>query len=147
MSMLSKIWHALLFHPSKGWYNLPKTPSSGANPPGEGPFGAMSAKGKQWANEVTYGGRHATPRFYVGVGIILGAITLVEVWLFNVQSLGAFFVPILLILSAVKFVMVVGLFMHLRFDPKGFSFVFGAGMALGLAVFVSLLTLFFKLNG
>jgi cytochrome c oxidase subunit 4 len=147
MSALSKIWNSVLFHSSNRWFNLPKTAQTDAHPKHEGPFGVLKARSMGWLDRVTYGGRHATPAFYVAVAVILTAITLVEVWLFNVKSLGAVFVPILLILSAVKFIMVVGFFMHLRFDPKGFTYVFAAGMALGLAVFLAVLSLFFKLNG
>jgi cytochrome c oxidase subunit 4 len=147
MSAISRIWNSLFFHRDAGWFTLPKTPQSDPKPRHEGPFGAMMARSRDWFNRVTYGGRHATPAFYVGVAVILTVITLVEVWLFNVNSLGALLVPLLLVLSAAKFLMVVGFFMHLRFDPKGFSFVFASGMALGLAVFLAVLALFSKLNG
>lgn len=136
----------LLTHPSNRWFNLPRTPQSDLPPKHEGPFGPLPAKFGAWLNRITYGGRHATPWFYVAVGVILSIITLIEVWMFNLH-LGAWFVPLLLVLSAAKFIMVVAFFMHLRFDPKGFSIVFGAGMSLGIAVFVALLALFFKLNG
>ena len=147
MSVISKIWNALFFHPAKGWFNLPKTPASEPNPPHDNPFGAMGARVKGWLTTVTYGGRHTTPRFYVAVAVILAIITLVEVWLFSVGSLGAWLVPLLLALSAVKFFMVVGFFMHLRFDPRGYTWVFGAGLSLGVAVFIALLSLFSKLKG
>ncbi len=147
MSALSRIWSSIFYHRSEGWFNLPKTRASEPRPVHEGPFGSTKASMGAWLKRVTFGGRHATPAFYVGVAVILTAVTLVEVWLFSVTTLGALYVPILLILSVGKFVMVIGFFMHLRFDPKGFSIVFGAGMALGIAVFMSLLALFFKLNG
>lgn len=145
MSAITRIWNTLFFHRSNGWFNLPGQPGSG--PQHEGPFGSLMAGARAWFNRVTFGGRHATPAFYTGVAVILTIITLVEVWIFNVGGLGALFVPLLLFLSLIKFLMVIGFFMHLRFDPKGFSIVFGAGMGLGIAVFVALLALFFKLNG
>ncbi len=147
MSALAKLWSSLISHQSNGSFSLPKTGQTDTHPKDEGPFGTMNAKGRSWFTRVTYGDRHATPMFYVLIGAILTAITLVEVWLFTVTTLGPYFVPILLILSAVKFVIVVGFFMHLRFDPKGFTWVFAAGMFLGIAVFMALLSLFFKLNG
>lgn len=147
MSAIAKLWNSVFFHRGNGWFNLPKTHQSDVHPPHEGPFGPMKAKSASWLTRITFGGRHATPAFYVAVAVILTILTLVEVWLFNVKSLGALFVPLLLFLSVVKFVMVIGFFMHLRFDPKGFSFVFATGMGLGLAVFLALLALFFKLNG
>jgi cytochrome c oxidase subunit 4 len=147
MSAITRIWNSIFFHRSNGWFNLPKTSASDPQPGHEGPFGALMAQSRDWFNRVTYGGRHATPAFYVGVAVILTVITLVEVWIFNIGGLGALFVPLLLVLSTVKFLMVIGFFMHLRFDPRGFTFVFAAGMALGIAVFMALLALFFKLNG
>ena len=46
-----------------------------------------------------------------------------------------------------KFVLVVAFFMHLRFDNKLFTWIFGAGFVIGVAVFLAILALFFKLNG
>ncbi len=147
MSAIAKLWNSVFFHRGNGWFNLPKTHQSDANPPHEGPFGPMKAKSASWFSRITYGGRHATPAFYVAVAVILTILTLTEVWIFNVASLGALFVPLLLFLSVIKFVMVIGFFMHLRFDPKGFTYIFATGMGLGIAVFLVLLTLFSKLNG
>ncbi len=147
MGAISKLWNSLFFHPSNGWFGLPKTGQSEADPMHEGPFGAAKAGFGSWARQVTFGHKPATPTFYVIIGAMLSAITLVEVWLFTITTLGPYFVPILLILSIAKFVIVVGFFMHLRFDPKGFTWVFTAGMLLGIAVFMALLSLFFKLNG
>ena len=147
MSAIAKLWSSLFSHQSNGWFSLPKTAQTATHPQDEGPLGPMNAKGRSWLTRITYGDRHATPTFYVLIGAILTAITMVEVWLFNITTLGPYFVPILMVLSVTKFVMVVGFFMHLRFDPKGFAFVFAAGMLLGTAVFMALLSLFFKLNG
>ncbi|MSQ34731.1 MAG: hypothetical protein EXR57_02810 [Dehalococcoidia bacterium] len=147
MSAIAKLWNAIFFHRGNGWFDLPRTHQTEALPPHEGPFGPMKAKTASWLSRITYGGRHATPGFYVAVAIILTILTLVEVWLFTVTSLGALFVPLLLFLSVVKFVMVIGFFMHLRFDPKGFTYIFAAGMGLGVTVFLVLLTLFSKLSG
>ena len=67
--------------------------------------------------------------------------TAVEVALsYMVDDLGALFLPILLVLMAIKFFAVVLFFMHLRFDNRLFSLLFYMG--LGLAVTVYLVTLF-----
>ena len=147
MSAIARIWNSVFFHRSNGWFNLPKTPQSNERPLNEGPFGPMKAKSASWLSRVTYGGRHATPAFYVVIAVILSLLTVTEVWIFNVSSLGALFVPLLLILSVIKFVMVIGFFMHLRFDPRGFTYIFATGMGLGIAVFLAVLALFSKLNG
>ena len=58
------------------------------------------------------------------------------------EQVGQAFVPILLVLSAFKFAMVVLWFMHLRFDNRLFSILFIAGLALGGLVVMALITLF-----
>ena len=67
---------------------------------------------------------HATPVIYAWVGFWVAIITLIEFGIFYVESLGVLMIPILLILSLLKFIMVVGFFMHLRFDNKVFTYMF-----------------------
>jgi cytochrome c oxidase subunit 4 len=76
---------------------------------------------------------HHPDSFYVKIAAILAAITGMEISL-SYMHIGALFLPLLLILMAIKFFMVVLFFMHLKFDSKWFSFFFYTG--LGLAVFV-----------
>ena len=80
----------------------------------------MPARIMRLLNAATSGDHHATPWFYVWVGVILAIITLAEVWIFTFETLGPWFVPVLLILSLLKFVMVVAFFMHLRFQQQAF---------------------------
>ena len=75
---------------------------------------------------------HASPGFYWMIGGILAVLTAVEVALFYVKP--PMEQPLLLILSAVKFVLVVGYFMHLKFDSNLLTLVFVAGLV--LAVFM-----------
>jgi cytochrome c oxidase subunit 4 len=70
---------------------------------------------------------------YIKIAIILAAITGLEVSTYYV-NFGPLFMPALLTMMIVKFVMVVSYFMHLKFDSKIFSFLFYVG--LGLAIFV-----------
>ena len=70
---------------------------------------------------------------YIKIAIILAAITGLEVSTYYV-NFGPLFMPALLTMMIVKFVMVVSYFMHLKFDSKMFSFLFYTG--LGLAIFV-----------
>jgi cytochrome c oxidase subunit 4 len=85
---------------------------------------------------------HPGPRTYVIVGAILGVITVLEVWAYTQSSIRAFLVPILLVLSASKFVMVVGFYMHLRFDHPLFTGVFGFGLLVAGSIITALLFLF-----
>lgn len=70
---------------------------------------------------------------YIKIAIILALITGLEVSTYYV-NFGPLFMPALLTMMVVKFVMVVSYFMHLKFDSKIFSFLFYVG--LGLAIFV-----------
>ena len=79
---------------------------------------------------------------YVLVGIILSIITGVEVAIFYVEALAPVLVPVLLVLSAVKFFIVVLFFMHLKFDDAVFSRVFYGPLFLALLVVVGMIVLF-----
>ena len=85
---------------------------------------------------------HPTPMKYVGVAVVLAAITGVEVWAVYQQSLRSVLVPILIILSAVKFSLVAMFFMHLRFDNRLFAVFFTGGLILATGVLFALATLF-----
>jgi cytochrome c oxidase subunit 4 len=78
---------------------------------------------------------HPEPYQYVIVGIVLAVITAVEVGLYYIDLNFEFMVVVLLLLSALKFFIVVGFFMHLKFDAKLFSVLFFGGLALAIAVF------------
>ena len=85
---------------------------------------------------------HATDQTYVRVAIILAIITGVEVAIWYLESLCAILVPALLILSVAKFLMVVGFFMHLKYDSRIFRFMFGAGLLLSRSVYMAMLAMF-----
>jgi cytochrome c oxidase subunit IV len=83
---------------------------------------------------------HKPTSFYVKVAIALALVTAVEVGLYYLH-IGKLFLPALLILMVVKFVTVVSLFMHLRFDNRLFAWLFYSGLFLAISVyFVALLT-------
>ena len=87
-------------------------------------------------------GSHASPAFYWAIGGILTVITAVEVAIFYIPALEGFLVPLLLLLSAAKFLLVVMFFMHLKFDSKIFSGVFLAGMVLAVFMTTALIVLY-----
>jgi len=78
---------------------------------------------------------------YVKIAIILAAITALEVSTYYVDF-GPLFMPALLTMMVVKFVMVVSYFMHLKFDSKIFSFLFYVGLGLALFVYITALATF-----
>ena len=83
---------------------------------------------------------------YVRIAVILALITALEVSTYYVDF-GPFFLPSLIIMMFVKFVMVVSYFMHLRFDHGLFSFLFYSGLVLAVGVYVAFLaTLHFFLR-
>jgi len=86
---------------------------------------------------------HATTGTYLRVAAILVMITLIEVGVFYVPAFQSVVVPVLLVLSAVKFALVVMFYMHLKFDNRFFTFLFGGPLILALAVAVSLLFIFY----
>lgn len=84
------------------------------------------------------------PRQYIQIGIVLTAITMLELWISLGPDFGSALIPILLILSAIKFVVVVMFFMHLYFDPGLFTRMFAGAFVLAGFVLLALLTLFAK---
>ena len=80
-------------------------------------------------------------RGYIVIALILAAITVLEVSTYYVDF-GPLFLPSLLIMMVIKFVMVVSYFMHLKFDNKIFSWLFYAGLFLAIGVYVTALATF-----
>ena len=78
---------------------------------------------------------------YVRMAVILAAITALEVSTYYVDF-GPFFMPALMIMMVVKFLMVVSYFMHLKFDNRLFSWLFYAGLILAITVYVIALSTF-----
>ena len=81
-------------------------------------------------------GGHPEPAEYVVIGLALAFITAIEVALYYIEDLDFnLVVTILIVLSTFKFLMVVGFFMHLRFDSRLYSILFFGGLGLALAAF------------
>ena len=88
-------------------------------------------------------GQHSHPsaKEYVGIAVVLTIITAIEVAVFYVPALHPFLAPILLVLSALKFGIVAMWYMHLKFDPRLYSWVFVVPMAFAAAIILSLIVL------
>ena len=79
---------------------------------------------------------HPTPKKYVQIAIVLGILTAIEIALYYTEDIGGVFTdPILIILAVGKFIIVVGWFMHLRFENKMVNRFFTGGMILALVLF------------
>jgi cytochrome c oxidase subunit IV len=91
-------------------------------------------------------GAHAHPTWkqYKWVALILTLITVVEVWVYYIPSFVAskLFVPFLLIMSAVKFAIVVMFYMHLKYDARLFRALFTGPLIIAVVTIISLLFLF-----
>ena len=85
---------------------------------------------------------HASVKTYWIVGLILCVITGVEVAIFYIPAMQRVLIPILMLLSVVKFVVVVQFFMHLRYDNKVLSRVFFGPLFLAILVVVGMILLF-----
>ena len=89
---------------------------------------------------------HPGARQYVIIGAILGLITLIEFGVFYLSLDPAFMTWVILILSSSKFMLVVGYFMHLKFDDVRFSGLFFAPFFIMISLGVVLMALFFNLT-
>lgn len=87
---------------------------------------------------------HAHPKEaeYVRIAVILAIVTAIEVGVYYFETIPGLIAPILLILSALKFILVAMFFMHLKFDSRLFSFIFSGPLLLALAVMVAVLSMF-----
>ncbi len=81
---------------------------------------------------------HPSQQVYVRIAIILGIITGVEVAIYYIPALSGVLVPALLVLSAIKFVTVVGYFMHLKFDSPMLTFIFSSALIVSIILFIGL---------
>src|SRR5687768_353022 len=87
---------------------------------------------------------HPTWKQYKWVALILTLITVVEVWVYYIPSFVAskLFVPSLLIMSAVKFAIVVMYYMHLKYDARLFRALFTGPLIIAVVTIISLMFLF-----
>jgi cytochrome c oxidase subunit 4 len=86
-------------------------------------------------------GHGASDFQYIIIAAVLAGLTALEVALSYLDA-GPFFIPLLLILMAIKFVTVVSFFMHLKFDNRLFSWLFYTGLFLAIFVYIVALSTF-----
>lgn len=79
---------------------------------------------------------HPSESTYIRLAVILTAITLIEVAIVYIDwfhTSGAL-IPALVILSLIKFVAVIGYYMHLKVDDARYRYTFVFGLILALAI-------------
>jgi cytochrome c oxidase subunit 4 len=84
---------------------------------------------------------HASVATYVKIALVLTAVTAIEFAVIYIRALTPILVPLLLVLSAGKFALVVLFFMHLRYDKPILSTLFAAPLVIALAIVVAMMTL------
>jgi cytochrome c oxidase subunit 4 len=93
-----------------------------------------------------HGEEHSHPTWstYWKVALILTLITVGEVWAYYIPSFvaGRAFVPTLLILSALKFAIVVMFYMHLKYDHRLFRVLFTGPLLIASLTLLALMFLF-----
>ncbi len=94
---------------------------------------------------------HPTPGTYAKIGLVLFVLTALEVGLYEFtfgeragplgHQIEPFFIPLLLLLSAVKFALVAMYYMHLKNDSKLFTGVFVFPLLIAAIVIVAMIAL------
>ncbi len=84
------------------------------------------------------------PMQYVWIGLALAIITFVELAFSLWIDIGDALIPVLIFLSAVKFVAVVAFFMHLYFEDKLLTRIFAGSFLLAGGVLITLISLFWN---
>ncbi len=85
---------------------------------------------------------HPTPGQYWKIAAFLAVLTAIEVAMYYIDEelgLGALNAGILVTLSAIKFIIVVGWFMHLRYEKPLLNRFFAAGFILALSLYLVVL--------
>ena len=86
---------------------------------------------------------HPSPTQYWKIAGFLAVLTAIEVAMFYIDrelELGFLNAAILIVLSSIKFVVVVGWFMHVRFEKPLISRFFTAGFVLALGLYLVVLS-------
>ena len=90
-----------------------------------------------------HGGGHASTRTYIQVAVVLAIITAVEVASLYIPGIpNSLLVISLLGMSVVKFVLVVGFFMHLRYDHNIMRSLFIGPLIIAICIILALMALF-----
>lgn len=91
--------------------------------------------------ETVHGAGHVHPSDgrYILIALYLAIMTAIEVALYYFE-IGDATIPTLVVLMVLKFGIVAGYFMHLRFDSRMFRRMFLAGLILAVLVYMAFLT-------
>jgi len=93
------------------------------------------------ASEQAHAGHHPTPGEYIRIAIVLAVLTALEVSTYYFEF-GRLAIPLLVVLMVIKFLMVAGFFMHLRYDTRLFSQFMYTGLGFALVLYTLTLLVF-----
>ncbi len=82
------------------------------------------------------------PSTYIKLALFLAVFTLIEVATYYIHANVLLITLVLIFLMTVKFVLVVGYYMHLKFDSRLLTFVFAAGLMVALSIMLVMIALF-----
>jgi cytochrome c oxidase subunit 4 len=85
---------------------------------------------------------HGSVALYIWIGVILAILTFVEVAVFFIEAFEPVEVPLLIILSTAKLILVVMYFMHLKMDHRALTWIFISGAVLAVFMVCALLVLY-----
>ena len=85
---------------------------------------------------------HASVGTYIFIAVILTVITGLEVLTYYMHIERHILIPMLIVMSAAKFFIVVGWYMHLRYDARIFRRLFLGGLTLAAVILSAIVALF-----
>lgn len=89
---------------------------------------------------------HPTAKTYLWTALFLTIVTIVEISAYYIKPWeeSSFYVPSMIIMSAVKFGVVCAVYMHLKYDHKLFRNLFVGPLAIAIVTLIGLMFLFGK---
>jgi cytochrome c oxidase subunit 4 len=90
---------------------------------------------------------HPSVSFYILIGVILSVVTGIEVAIYYLPAFDAVSVPLLVLLSSSKVILVIMFFMHLKMDHRSLTWIFLSGAVLAAFMVSALVVLFHFLPG
>lgn len=97
----------------------------------------MNSAPQREAQEQPVAHAHPTARTFIKTGLVLFVITAVEFGIVYIEGMRPVIVTALFLLSILKFLLVVGYFMHLKFDNRLLRWVFAVGVLLATGITVA----------
>jgi cytochrome c oxidase subunit IV len=89
---------------------------------------------------------HPGATVYLLVAVVLVVLTAMEIGVFYAPFLQVWLVPLLIILAILKFILVAGFYMHLKYDSSVFTTLFAFPLLLAMLICGSLMLLFLYLG-